>query len=67
VIKSRRIRWAVNKARMGYTRYILVKRPKERRLFRRSGHRWENNIGMDLREMGTGCIWLRIGTSGGML
>jgi hypothetical protein len=32
---------------------------------------WEDNIRMDLREEGgklwTGCIWLRKGTSGGLL
>jgi hypothetical protein len=35
-------------------------------------HRWVNNIRMDLREredgmVWTGLIWLRIGTSGGLL
>jgi len=34
-------------------------------------HRWKDNIRMDLREIGerawTGFIWLRIGTSGGLL
>jgi hypothetical protein len=33
--------------------------------------RWENNIKMDLKEVGwgawTGLIWLRIGTGGGLL
>jgi hypothetical protein len=33
--------------------------------------RWENNIKMDLHEVGwgawTGSIWLRIGTDGGLL
>jgi hypothetical protein len=36
-----------------------------------SNHKWVDNIKMDLRERGwvvwTGSIWLRIGTSGGLL
>jgi hypothetical protein len=31
---------------------VLVGKPKERRLFERPRRRWENNIKMDLREMG---------------
>jgi hypothetical protein len=31
---------------------ILVRKPKGRRLFRRSRHRWEADIRMDLREIG---------------
>jgi hypothetical protein len=31
-------------------------------------HRWEDNIKMDLQEVGwTELIWLRIGTGGGLL
>ena len=36
----------------------------------RPGHRWEDNIKMDLQEVGgveTGWSWLRIGTGGGHL
>jgi len=37
--------------------------------FGRPRRRWEDNIRIDLREIGwevwTGCIWLRIGTNGG--
>jgi hypothetical protein len=37
----------------------------------RTRHRWEDNIEMDFREydglVWTGSIWLRIGTSGGLL
>jgi hypothetical protein len=40
-------------------------------LERRSRRRWEDNIKMDLREMGsmgrTGFSWLIIGSSGGLL
>jgi hypothetical protein len=50
---------------------ILVGKPKEKRPLGRPRHQWEDNIKMDLRETGwgrwTGLIWLRIGTSGGLL
>jgi hypothetical protein len=50
---------------------ILVGRPEGRRLLGRPRRRWENNIKMDLQEVGwgawTGLIWLRIGTGGGLL
>jgi hypothetical protein len=49
----------------------LVGKPEGRRLFGRPRRRWEDNIKMDLREVGwgawTGSIWLRIGTGGGLL
>jgi hypothetical protein len=45
---------------------ILVGRPEGRRRLGRPRHRWEDNIKMDLQEVGwgawTGLIWLRIGT-----
>jgi hypothetical protein len=50
---------------------VLVGRPEGRRPFGRSRRRWEDNIKMDLQEVGwgawTGLIWLRIGTGGGLL
>jgi hypothetical protein len=50
---------------------ILVGRPEGRRPLGRPRHRWENNIKMDLQEVGwgawTGLIWLRIETGGGLL
>jgi hypothetical protein len=50
---------------------ILVGKPERERLFGRYRRRWENNIIMDLREIDwevrNGFIWLRIGTSGGLL
>jgi hypothetical protein len=50
---------------------ILVGRPEGRRQLGWPRHRWENNIKMDLQEVGwrawTGLIWLRIGTDGGFL
>jgi hypothetical protein len=50
---------------------ILVGRPEGRRPLEKPTRRWEDNIKMDLQEMGwrawTGLIWLRIGTGGGLL
>ena len=46
-------------------------KPKGRRPLERPRHRWEDNIKMDLEEVGwgaqTGSIWLSIGTDGGLL
>jgi hypothetical protein len=57
---------------------ILVGKPGRKRSLGRHGHRWDDNIKMDLREDGlmwarnpavirTALICLRIGTSGGLL
>jgi hypothetical protein len=50
---------------------ILVGRPEGRRPFGRPRRRWEDNIKMDLQEVGwgawTGLIRLRIGTGVGLL
>jgi hypothetical protein len=50
---------------------ILVGKPEGRRPLGKPRHRWEDNIKMDLQEVGwgawTGLIWLRIGTGGGLL
>jgi hypothetical protein len=50
---------------------VLVGRPTGKRLLGRRRHRWDDNIQMDLREIGingaTGFGWLRIGSSGGLL
>jgi hypothetical protein len=50
---------------------ILVGKPEEKRPRGRPRHRWEDNIRMDLEEIGWellgDCIWLGIGTSGGHL
>jgi hypothetical protein len=50
----------------------MVGKHKGKRPLSRSRRRWEDNIRMDLREMEwkkvwTGFMWLRIGTSGGLL
>jgi hypothetical protein len=57
VIKSRRIRWAGNVARIGKNRNahrILVGKPEERRPRGKPRCRWVDNIKMDLREIGWG-------------
>ncbi|KAJ4446015.1 hypothetical protein ANN_12701 [Periplaneta americana] len=54
-IKSRRLRWAGHVARMGESRNayrVLVGRPEGKRPLGRPRRRWEDNIKMDLREMG---------------
>jgi hypothetical protein len=73
MIKSRRIRWAGNVVRMGEKRNacrILVGKPEGKRPLRRPRRRWVDNIKMELRYddmVWIGLIWLRIGTSGGLL
>jgi hypothetical protein len=57
VIKSRRMRWAGLVARMGEgigAYRSLVGRPEGRRPLGRPRHRWEDNIKMDLQEVGWG-------------
>ncbi|KAJ4428355.1 hypothetical protein ANN_24374 [Periplaneta americana] len=54
-IKSRRLRWAGHVARMGESRNaygVLVGRPEGNRPLGRPRRRWEDNIKMDLREVG---------------
>jgi hypothetical protein len=46
---------------------ISVGKPEGKRPLGRPKRRWVDNIKMDLREIGTGLIWLRIGTSGRLL
>jgi hypothetical protein len=74
VITLRRMRWVGHVARMGERTHAcktLVEEPEGKRPVGRLKRRWEDNIRMHLREIGwkmwTGCIWLRIGTSGGLL
>jgi hypothetical protein len=64
VIKARRMRWAGHVARMGEVRAaynILVGRPEGRKPLARPRHRWEDNIRMDLREIGFGDVdWIHL-------
>jgi len=50
---------------------VLVGKPEEKRPLGRPRRRWEDNIKMDLQEVGgdvgTGWSWLRTGTVGGHL
>jgi hypothetical protein len=55
MIKSRRVRWAEHVARMTGKRNayrILVRKPEEKRPLGIPRRRWEDNIRMDLREIG---------------
>ncbi|KAJ4436993.1 hypothetical protein ANN_17125 [Periplaneta americana] len=54
-IKSRRLRWAGHVASMGESRNayrVLVERPEGKRPLGRPRRRWEDNIKIDLREVG---------------
>jgi hypothetical protein len=74
VVKSRRMRHAGHVACMGEgsgVRRVLVGKPEGKRPLGRPSRRWEDNIKMDLQEVGrgvcTGLRWLRIETGGGQL
>ena len=59
VIKPRRMRWAGHVARMGEERgvyRVLVGKPVGRRPLVRPRRRWEDNIRMDLQEVG--CVYM---------
>jgi len=59
VIKSRRMRWAGHVACMGDRRggcRVLVGKPEGKRQLGRPRRRWEDNIKMDLREVGYGVM-----------
>jgi hypothetical protein len=61
IIKSRRMRWAGHVARMGEKNAcrILVGKPEGKRPLERPRRRWEDNIRMDLREIGwRGMDWI---------
>ena len=57
VVKSRRMRWAGHVARMEEDRgvhRVLVEKPEGRRSLGRPRRRWEDNIKMDIQEVGGG-------------
>jgi hypothetical protein len=64
VVKSRRMRWAEHVARMGEGKgvyRVLVGKPEGKRPLGRPRHRWEDNIKLDLREVGWGCReWMEL-------
>ena len=67
VIKSRRIRWAGHVARMGAGRgvhRILVGKPEGRRPMGKLRCSWEDNIKMDLREVGGCGDWMELAQDG---
>jgi hypothetical protein len=74
VVKSRRMRWAWHVMHMGERRGIygvLMGKPEGNRPLRRPRSRWEDNIKMDLQEVGCGVwdgsSWLRIRKGGELL
>jgi hypothetical protein len=62
MMKSRRMRWAGHVARMGQklnAYRILVGKPEGKRPLRRRRRRWEDNIKIDLGEVGwDGMDWI---------
>ena len=64
VVKSRRMRWAGHVARMGEGRVVhrvLVGKPEGKRPLWRPRPRWEDNIKVDLQEVGGGCgNWMEL-------
>ena len=62
VIKSRRMRWAGHEARMGEGRDLyrgLVRKPERKSQLGRPRRRWEDNIKLDLQEVGCeGMDWI---------
>jgi hypothetical protein len=74
VIKSRRVSWAGHVACTGEMKNaynILIGKSEGKRPLERPIHIWENNIRMDLKEIGWEVVdwmhWLRTGTSDGLL
>jgi hypothetical protein len=73
-IKSGRMRWVGHVARTGEERNVyrvLVGKPEGKDPLEKPRRRWEDGIGMDLREIGwgmwSGFTWFRIGIVGGLL
>ena len=64
VVKSRKMRWAGLVARVGERRgvyRVLVGKPEGKRPLGRLRHRWEENIKMDLQEVGCeGIDWIEL-------
>jgi len=62
LIKSRRMRWAGHIACMGERKglyRVLVGKPEGKRPIGRPRHRWDDNIKMDIQEVGCGVMdWI---------
>jgi hypothetical protein len=46
---------------------VLVGKSEGKRQLGGRRRKWEDRIRMDLGETGWGCVWLRMGTGGGLL
>jgi len=64
VVKSRRMRWVGQVACMGEGRgvhRVLVGKPEGKRPLGRPRFRWDDNVKMDLQEVGGGCgDWMEL-------
>jgi hypothetical protein len=64
LIKSSRMWWAGHVARMGKRRgvyRVLVEKPERKRLLGRPRHRWEDNIKIDLQQVGYRVVdWIEL-------
>ena len=64
VVKSGIMRWAAHVARMGEGKgvhRVLVGKPEGKRPLERPRRRWEDNIKMDLQEVGGVCkAWMEL-------
>jgi hypothetical protein len=64
VIKSRKMRWEGQVAHVGEGRVIyrvLVGKPEGKRSLGRPRHRWEDNVKMDILEVGCGGMdWIEL-------
>jgi hypothetical protein len=64
VIAARRLRWVGHMACMGEGRgdyRVLVGKPESKRPLERPRRRWEDNMKLDLREIGIyGANWIRL-------
>jgi hypothetical protein len=68
LLESRKMKWAGHVGRMGEGRGVyrlLVGRPEGKRPMGRPRHRWEDNIKVDLREIGIdGANWIHLAQDG---
>jgi hypothetical protein len=61
VVKSRRMRWVWHVVEERGVHSVLVGKPEGKRPLERPRHRWEDNIKMDLQEVGGGCgDWMEL-------
>jgi hypothetical protein len=61
------MRWVGNVSHMGQSRgayRVLVGKPEEKRPLQRARLRWEDNINVDLQEVGWGVEWICLAWDG---